>query len=202
MRGLSPPARTLGTRHADRRQAFSLVELVLVVVILATVAAVAVPRVSRSGEEARAAAFARSLRTFADAAVLFHAETGGWPADTHTGTFPSELEGLIDAQSWGAPTAFGGTWDVETNDNGVGCAIGAKFDAAPGAGVLAGLRRVDELLDDGDLDTGAFRRIRPDRFSMVLEGGKGVRTLSSAELKSYRAATPVGSLLRAKPTGD
>ena len=85
--------RALHTRQfcRMRRQAFSLVELVIVVVIIGIIAAITVPRMSRAANGAGDAALWGNLATLRGAIDMYAAEHGGG----YPGTDETESE-LID----------------------------------------------------------------------------------------------------------
>ena len=64
----------LGKPHAACRQAFSLVELVVVVVILGILASIAIPRLSRGSTGARESALNADLRTLQNAIQCYAVE--------------------------------------------------------------------------------------------------------------------------------
>jgi prepilin-type N-terminal cleavage/methylation domain-containing protein len=69
-----------------RRQAFSLVELVIVVVIIGIVAAIAVPRLSGAARSATAHSLAATLTNVRKAIDMYYAEHGKYPGyDPTTG---------------------------------------------------------------------------------------------------------------------
>ncbi len=164
------------------------------VAILGVLGAIAVPRVASRGDEARVRAFASTLRSFSEAALFVNGATGGWPRDANTGRVPDELEAWVDGAAWTRRTPLGGEWDSESNDNGVGFAVGVVLaDDATGKR-LDLLRRVDAQLDDGVLTTGSFRRIGVGRYYLVLQAGTGVRTVSEDEVTALKAG--VGGTVR------
>jgi len=67
-------------RRYGKRQAFSLVELVIVVVILGIIAAIAVPRISRGSKGVGESSLRSSLAALRNAIDLYYAE--------HNNTFP------------------------------------------------------------------------------------------------------------------
>ena len=63
------------------RHGFSLVELLVVVTIISILASVVISSFSRAAAEARDAQRLANLRTLAEAAELYHAQTGCYPSD-------------------------------------------------------------------------------------------------------------------------
>ncbi|MHC4809910.1 MAG: prepilin-type N-terminal cleavage/methylation domain-containing protein [Planctomycetota bacterium] len=139
-----------------RERAFSLIELVIVVVIIAVIAAIAVPRVTQASRNASAAAIAAHIRKLADAFELYHAEHGAWPQDSLAGKFPAEMKGRLRKSDFGQ-TPAGGLYDWQNwiNKHPLG---GCIMGIADGIHDWALLTQVDAILDDGDLQTGAFVR--------------------------------------------
>src|SRR5438552_5075548 len=85
------------TRRSER-QAFTLVELLLVLVILGILAAIVIPKFSGRTEQAREQAARTQLSTFSTALETF---------ETDTGSYPKSLMDLIvqprDAKGWHGP---------------------------------------------------------------------------------------------------
>lgn len=147
---------------------FTLVEILIVVVILGILAAMVVPAFIGATEESRKGAFITDLKSLADAAEVVAARTGQYPADSGSGEFPPELAGYIREADWTRGTPIGGVWDIELNENGVTSAVGVHFMnvAVPED---AYMEDIDARIDDGDLDTGAFRRLTDaSRFYWVI----------------------------------
>jgi prepilin-type N-terminal cleavage/methylation domain-containing protein len=154
--------------HARARNAFTLVEILIVVVILGILAAIVVPRFIGATEDARIGAFIASLKTYADACELYNAKEGRYPPDGSSGAVPPGMETYVDASEWTAGTPLGGVWDSEYFDSGVSAAVGVHFnggDVPDDATMLL----VDERFDNGDLDSGLFQKLANERFYFVLE---------------------------------
>jgi len=145
-----------------------LIELVIVVMIIGVIGAIAVPRLSRGSEGARINAFVAELNTFATGIDRYVIENGNRFSDSGTGEMPKELHGYLHENAWKGETPIGGFWDVESNDTGgVALAVGVHYmnvkvdtDA---------VEAVDRLIDDGSLQTGAFRELARDRFYLILQ---------------------------------
>lgn len=109
---------------------------------------------------ARAARCAEELRGLAAAFEQFRQEEGKWPAAaTARGAIPAGMERLLSADMWARPTPLGGhyAWVKAARQNPPALAITAFVPDAPLALSADQLRRIDALLDDGDLATGRFR---------------------------------------------
>jgi prepilin-type N-terminal cleavage/methylation domain-containing protein len=181
---------------ARHRRAFSLVELVIVIVILGVIGTIAIPRMTDASRDARTRSFVRTLKTFTEASLVFNGATGGWPAAADPGAAPPELKGWVDTDAWAKFTPLGGKWDSQTNTVGVGFAIGVDFGATPDARTLAGLLRVDEMIDDGSLSTGSARRLTPATYYLVLEASAGAKVVTESELDN---AIDLGTSIIRKP---
>lgn len=151
-----------------RAGAFTIIELVIVIVILGLVATIAIPRLSMAAQTTRATAITQSLSAFSRALIQYRDTHGLWPADSPTASAPPEIADLIDVRAWESRIDRLGRWDFEMNDSGVGAAVGIVVDDdSPVARELC--EQIDHALDDGDLNTGRFRKIATDRYYLVLQ---------------------------------
>ncbi|MDX2148387.1 MAG: prepilin-type N-terminal cleavage/methylation domain-containing protein [Planctomycetota bacterium] len=165
-RSTGPRVPARAGRLAPRR-AFTLVEILIVVVILGVIAAIVVPSFAQAVEQAENTAFIAELKTMGAAAERFYAQTGTFLEDASTGVLPAGFGAYIDASRYVQPTPLGGRWDTEQDSFGITSAIGVHFNsgARPASGVMAS---IDAQFDDGDLNTGQFRRIGADRFYYIV----------------------------------
>jgi general secretion pathway protein G len=92
---------TLKQTRARRRQAFTLVEMLLVLVILATLAAIVYPKVVGRSEQARITAAQAQIAAFKTALDSFEVDNGYYPKGS------GGLEDLLvqprDAVNWHGP---------------------------------------------------------------------------------------------------
>ena len=146
---------------------FTLVELLIVVVILAILAAIVIPMMNSSSDETKRSRFADNLRSFVTAAQIAAAKNGDDIEDASSGTLPVELAPYIKASSWEKGTPLGGVWDSEKTSFGVASAIGVHFNTGVNPGDSE-MEQVDNLLDDGVLSSGTFRKFASDRYYFVL----------------------------------
>jgi len=153
--------------HAHTRNAFTLVEILIVVVILGILAAIVVPRFVDAGQDAKIGAFVASLKTYADTCEYYNIKEGQYPGDGGSGMVPAGLESYLDVSEFESGTPLGGVWDTEYMDSGVSAAVGVHFFNSPNPGDVV-MIRVDETFDDGDLSTGLFQKLAGDRYYYIL----------------------------------
>lgn len=156
------------SRRTPATRAFTLVEILIVVVILGILAAIVVPQFTGATEETRRSAFVTELKVFTDAAEYYRAREGSHVPDGGSGVCPPEFADYIDAADFESGTPIGGVWDTEFNDSGVTAAIGVHFFNEPPRDD-AYMTLIDELFDDGDLNTGVFQKLAADRFYAIVE---------------------------------
>ncbi|MCF7974254.1 MAG: prepilin-type N-terminal cleavage/methylation domain-containing protein [Phycisphaerae bacterium] len=149
------------------RKGFTLVEILLVVVILGILAAIVVPQFSSAALDSANTAFATSLRGFVDAAMIYQVKTGRYPDNSASGICPTGLEAYIEQAKWERMTPLGGMWDLELNSFGYTLLIGVHFISGLSKDDLY-MTQVDALFDDGNLDTGCFRKIAIDRYYYII----------------------------------
>lgn len=90
--------------HMNRRNGFTLIELVVVVVIIAIIAAIAIPKMSRGSAGAADSATTQDLSTLRSALELYQTEHGGaYPSATSAGLLTNQLTQYTDSS--GAPVA-------------------------------------------------------------------------------------------------
>ena len=65
----------------NRRNAFTLVELLIVIIIIAVLAAIAIPKFSNSTTRSKESALRSNLKLVRNAVELFRADTGLFPKD-------------------------------------------------------------------------------------------------------------------------
>jgi len=147
------------------RAAFTLVEVMVVVMIIGLLAALAIPAFSRARRNALATRTARDFLTFEAAFVQYAMAKGAWPPDVHRGIIPPAMRPYLRGDAFTHVTPIGGRWDWDVGDFGIKAGISIVDSDAD----EALMRRIDAILDDGNLATGRFRQTRSTRFSLILE---------------------------------
>jgi len=148
---------------------FTLVEILIVVVILGILAMIVIPQFSSANIETEQKVFASCLKTFHEAALYYVARTGEYPADGASGQCPAGWEDYINVQQWTRPTPIGGVWDTEAGMGGFTSSLGVHFWGGNGPNPGdAYMSEIDNLIDNGDLATGYFRKIDSDRYYIIV----------------------------------
>lgn len=150
------------------RGGFTLVEILIVVLILAILAAIALPRFAEATTGASQSAFAADLANYNKAAQLYIAEQGQLLPDGNSGDVPAGFEEYVNTDAWTRGPSIGGSWDTENGTFGVSCAFGVHFQTPADNVGDAFMLGVDEMIDDGNLLTGMFRKLDPDRYYIVV----------------------------------
>lgn len=140
-------------------QGFSLIELIVVVVIIGLIGAIAIPRLSVFVANAETTAIAEHLQRLQTAFLVYHETEQAWPADQPGGLVPPEIEsaGYLNQSDFeGLP--FGGKYDWQQWSYPPKQAGGLHVSVS-GVSDWAGALKVDEAIDDGNLNTGnKYRR--------------------------------------------
>jgi prepilin-type N-terminal cleavage/methylation domain-containing protein len=146
---------------------FTLIEILIVLAILGILAGIVISQFTGVTEDAERQAFITSGRTFAEAAERFNLDYGVYPEDSASGALPTGFGDYITYNQWEGGTPIGGVWDSD-QDFGIGSAIGVHFD---GTGITRDdtyMQEIDAAVDNGDLDTGYFRKLADERYYFVL----------------------------------
>jgi type II secretory pathway pseudopilin PulG len=145
----------------------TLVEILITLSIIVLLAAIFVPVVKTAMERRQNSLCASRMRIAVNAFELYRSENGGYPADKNPAQIPPEMtdyfEDLGITGWWTQNTPVGGRWDW---DNGYHYAYSVSV-SAPSAPVPQ-LEKLDALLDDGNLNTGTFRK-NGTQYHYILE---------------------------------
>ena len=144
---------------------FTLVEIMIVVVIIGLLAALAIPAFQRVRQASENTRIANDFRIFAQAFEIYNTQNGVWPANVGAGVIPAGMSGNFKADVWQKTTAIGGRWNWDKGNNGITAAISISSFTCSDAQLIV----IDSKLDDGDLNTGYFRKVQPTRVSLILQ---------------------------------
>jgi prepilin-type N-terminal cleavage/methylation domain-containing protein len=143
------PAAVIPSRAA-RRDAFTLVEIMVVVVIIGLLAAIAIPAFQRVRERSFASRYANDFRQFESAFQRYATEFGQWPPTGPAGTIPAGMTGYLP-DSFSTTSAMGGNFQW----TGPSCYILLRNTNATDSV----MQHVDTVLDDGNLSSGEFIKV-------------------------------------------
>lgn len=150
--------------NVSGKNGFTLVEIMIVVAIIGLLAALSVPAVLEAGINARARRFAREIKTAGHAFVQYAAENGDYPADVTPAQLPDGMAPYLEDFPWYEKTVIGGVWDWDFG----------QFGTRAGVSVYEpdwndeGMAKIDAVIDDGNLNTGQFRK-RSNGYMYILE---------------------------------
>ncbi len=140
----------------------TLVEIVMVVSIIGLLAAFLVPGITMAMQYRENSGAARKLMQAVQAFEMYAADHGGeYPPDQ---VVPSEISvPLMDAYYfpyfkidwWDETTALGGRWDWDVGYHGFAFSVSIWQPSKS----QAQLTKFDSMVDDGDLNTGRFRKV-------------------------------------------
>ena len=123
--------------------------IMVVVVIIGLLATIALPAFQRVQERSRASRIANDLHQFEAAFQRYAIENGGWPGPAAPGVEPIGMTGYLPA-AYSQTTAIGGNFSWS------GPAAKLYLTVTPASDAV--MQRVDAILDDGDLSTGALTK--------------------------------------------
>ncbi len=151
---------------SSSRSGFTLVEIMIVVIIIGLLAVMAIPAFQRARNHSYASRIANDFRVFAGAFEIHALEVGLWPSDGMGNALPESAEPYFRDTAWYQVPPNGGFWDWEANRLGFVASVGLS----EGNGSLDPevFEQVDEILDDGNLSTGVFRK-SGDRYLYILQ---------------------------------
>ena len=161
----------MDTQHHNsnvNRNAFTLMEVLIVVMILGVLAAMIIAQFAGATDDAQRTAFIANGRIFREQAKHYQLDTGVFPEDASSGVMPDGFGYYVQQNMWEGGTPIAGVWDAELNSFGLTSSIGVHFNGTGQTRDDAYMLQIDEAMDDGDLDTGSFRKIAGDRYYMVV----------------------------------
>ena len=147
---------------------FSLVEILVVIAVIGIIAAIAVPYIGTIREKARVASTVHDFRTFRTAFYSYSLMRNGYPPDSHN-ELPKGvgMEAFLAADSFERDAAISGRFNWEGPERYPYAGISLTTTNAS----QSELEAVDDILDDGNLSTGYFRRTPNGRYTYIIEDG-------------------------------
>lgn len=144
--------------HRNRR-GFTLVEIMACIAIVA-IMAISIIRARNQSDDAKVVSVANTARLLNDIACMVYETTGSWPADVSNSTLPPEMKPYLSNNVFDDDTPMNGRWDWNGPTTSVNNLIGIALRFNPTSTANHQLLvRLDELIDDGDLQTGSCQKI-------------------------------------------
>jgi len=137
--------------------------------IIGLLALIAIPAFIKARQRSQVTQIASNLRVFSHAFQQYAIETGNYPPDSHLPApyhLPNTLiEEYLNAPLWAETTSLGGNYNWEGLDSYPYAGISIFAATAP----AARFQELDEMLDDGVLSEGQFRKTPNGRYTFILE---------------------------------
>lgn len=131
-----------------KSKGFTLVETMIGVTIVGILTSISIPAFQSARQSSLASSLAYNFRTYSQAFEIYCLDHGDWPADATPGVIPAGMQD--DLPNFTETTAIGGNWDWENNAAGVTAGVSLRNSNAD----VELFKKIDRLLDDGDLSTG------------------------------------------------
>ncbi len=148
----------------QKRHGFTLVEIMIVVAIIGLLAVMAIPSLTKARVNAKVSSFLNHLRISTGAFEMYALELGSYPPDVNPGIMPAGMSDFLFKMDWTGPTPLGGQWDWDNSSVGITAGVTA---IGPGLD-LGAMQVVDDRLDDGNLNSGRFRRTGAGGYTFVM----------------------------------
>ena len=148
----------------DKREAFTLVEIMVVVVIIGLLSVLGIPAFDKVKNTSVSTRIANDFRIFKSLYETYNLDNEVWPADVTRGIIPPEMVGYVSDSDWTATVLSDSQWDWEFNRFGYVASIALTSDED----LPLIFEKVDSIVDDGNLSTGDFIDAG-DRYILILD---------------------------------
>ena len=158
--------KTADKKDCKACKGFTLVELLIVIAIIGILTAIAIPNYSNYRKRAKLVGAVTHLKYFEKGFLAYEAEAGEFPNDSHI-VLPDlpKMANFINPAIWGQATPLGGTYNWEGPDIFPYAGISIFEATAP----QNDIKKLDNMLDDGDLTQGKFRQTPNGRYTYIIE---------------------------------
>lgn len=146
------------------KKGFTLLELMIVLVIVGVLATVGMSSYQSFVLRAQLSETATQLGFFAREFKTWEKVNGRFPNDSHI-ALPPDANGLaINPIDWSTPTLLGGNWNWEGPDRYSYAGISIDGATAEEEDIIL----LDTIMDNGDLNTGEFRKTGNGRYTFII----------------------------------
>ena len=152
-----------------RKAGFSLVEIMIAVVIIGLLMMLAYPAFTKILRSASNARFISDVRVFSQSFENYSMETGLWPPNAGNGVVPLNMANSVRKTNWVAPTSVGGQWNWDAGSTAASFGFFAGVSVVNVTASDLQMIMIDKRIDDGDLNTGLFRKVSVNRFTYILQ---------------------------------
>lgn len=145
-----PPAKVRG---------FTLIEIMIAIVIIGLLAALAVPAFQRLKQRSLATLMANDFRQIQASFERTNLEMGRWPPAAGSGVTPLNMDGILPT-AYSLPSPVGGQYSWSGPTGRLLLSGGPPNDTV--------MKQVDAIIDDGNLETGAFTGLGSGSYQLVI----------------------------------
>lgn len=151
-------------KAAHPKSGFTLVEIMITTSIIGLLASLGVPNMVKAGQNARNTRFAREIKAAGYAFVQYAFEYGDYPADKNPSQMPNGMAEYLSGFPWNEDTVIGGQWDWDYEVFGIHAGVSVRSPDAD----EEQMRKIDAIIDDGNLGSGQFRQ-RSGGYIYIIE---------------------------------
>ncbi|HCT43610.1 MAG TPA: hypothetical protein DF699_00185 [Phycisphaerales bacterium] len=144
--------------ESHMRQAFTLIEVIIVIVVIGILAAAVIPKAINAQQETALAATVADLKAIENAVSLYYSEYGAYPRDVNRREVVDVLDPYFKSENPFSKTApIGGIYDYEGPPNWSPVQISIRSENSSNHSEDKAIE-LDAYMDNGDLSSGTVRR--------------------------------------------